>query len=42
MLVECGFMSNSGEAELLQSGAYQTKLAVTVLASALNALGADG
>jgi len=33
ILVECGFLSNPAEAELLQSGAYRTKLALVLLAS---------
>ena len=35
-LVECGFLSNPQETELLNTPAYQTRLAVTVLAAVLN------
>ena len=34
-LVECGFLSNSGDLEKLESEAYRTKLAVVMLASYL-------
>ena len=30
ILVECGFLSNSGETALLLTGAYQTKLAAAI------------
>ena len=33
VLVECGFLSNAGEAALLCDGGYQTKLAAVLLAS---------
>lgn len=33
ILVECGFMSNPQEAALLTDGAYQTKIAMTLIAS---------
>ena len=33
ILVECGFLSNAEEDLLLQSGAYQTKLASAMAAS---------
>lgn len=38
VLVECGFLSNAEEAERLRDPAYQTRLAVTVLVSALASL----
>ncbi len=37
ILVECGFLSNAAEAEKLRSDAYQTKLALVILASYLQA-----
>ena len=40
ILVECGFLSNPEETDLLKSGEYQTKLAVTILAAALSHLSA--
>lgn len=42
VLVECGFMSNSGEAEKLKSDGYQTRLAVTIFASAMEGLCENG
>lgn len=33
ILVECGFISNREEAKLLETGSYQTKLAITILVS---------
>ena len=38
ILVECGFLSNAEETALLNTRDHQTRLALTVLASALNAL----
>ena len=35
ILVECGFLSNAQETELLKSGPYQTKLALTIAAGCL-------
>ena len=35
ILIECGFLSNSAETELLKSEAYQQKLAVTIAAGIL-------
>ena len=42
ILVECGFLSNAEEDLLLQSGAYQTKLASALAASWLQWLDEDG
>ena len=36
ILIECGFLSNPEETKKLQDGAYQTKIAVTVVAGVLN------
>ena len=33
ILAECGFMSNPQEARLLANGNYQTKIAITLVAS---------
>ena len=38
VLVECGFLSNQQETELLKSHAYQTRLAITILSAALGQL----
>ena len=38
ILVECGFLSNSEETALLNTQAHQNRLAVTILASALDHL----
>ncbi len=38
VLVECGFLSNPDETALLNTEAYQTRLAVTILASVLENL----
>ncbi len=38
VLVECGFMSNSGETEKLKSEGYQTRIAVTVFAAVMEGL----
>lgn len=38
ILIECGFLSNSAETELLKSEAYQQKLAVTIAAGILSAM----
>ncbi len=38
ILVECGFLSNSGETALLNTQSHQNRLAVTVLASVLDHL----
>jgi N-acetylmuramoyl-L-alanine amidase len=35
ILVECGFVSNSEEAALLQNSDYQKKLALVIMASVL-------
>ena len=35
ILIECGFLSNSTEEQLLQSGSYQTKIAAAIMASYL-------
>ena len=42
ILVECGFLSNAEEELLLQSGAYQTKLASALAASWLQWLDEEG
>ena len=42
ILVECGFLSNAEEDLLLQSGAYQTKLASALAASWLQWLDEEG
>lgn len=39
VLVECGFLSNSAEAALLQTGSYQTKLALVIFASYMQCCG---
>lgn len=39
VLVECGFLSNPQETDMLNTQSYQTRLAVTVLAAALESLG---
>ena len=36
VLVECGFLSNAEETQLLQQDAYQTRLAVSIAAGVLN------
>ena len=33
MLIECGFLSNFSEAQLLQNEKYQTKIALTIAQS---------
>ncbi|MDE7242383.1 MAG: N-acetylmuramoyl-L-alanine amidase [Oscillospiraceae bacterium] len=38
ILVECGFLSNPQETELLCTDAYQTRLAVTILSAVLSCL----
>jgi len=38
ILVECGFLSNAQEAELLRTPVHQTRLAVTILAAVLGQL----
>lgn len=38
ILVECGFLSNQQETELLKSPAYQTRLAITILLAVLGQL----
>lgn len=42
ILVECGFLSNPQEEELLQSGAYQSRLAAALAASWLQWLEGEG
>ena len=42
VIVECGFLSNAEEDLLLQSGAYQTKLASALAASWLQWLDEEG
>ena len=39
ILVECGFLSNPQETEFLNTGTYQTRLAMTILAAVLLHLG---
>jgi len=40
ILVECGFLSNDGETALLNTQEHQTRLALTILASALSHISA--
>ncbi len=42
VLVECGFLSNGEETALLNTQAYQTRLALTILASVLDHLSQAG
>lgn len=41
VLVECGFLSHTGETALLQEGAYQEKLAMTISAGLLRGLAGE-
>ena len=36
ILIECGFLSNAEETQLLKTEAYQQKLAVTIAAGLMN------
>lgn len=42
VMVECGFLSNSGEAELLNDNDYQTKTALTIVSGLTQYLGQAG
>ena len=37
-MVECGFLSNGGEAELLNDGDYQTKTALAIVSGLMQYL----
>ena len=42
LLVECGFLSNPEEARRLETGEYQTKIALSLVAAYLQAQGGGG